>query len=86
MISFVVLKPHFIYDHNKKQYKEFGNSNDKTLLSLPVMAIVVAIIMGIIFCNINKKTHIGYFPDTSHLTKYIHVYPQSYFKPNLVQQ
>jgi hypothetical protein len=100
MISFVVLKPHFIYDHNKKQYKEFGNSNNKTLVSLPVIAIVIAIIMGIIFCNIigsienqnNKQIPI------SHPAGYYSIYPyhpnysqpfiplgQPYFKPNLVQ-
>lgn len=98
MISFVVLKPHFIYDHNKKQYKEFGSTNDKTLLSLPVLAIVLAIIMGIIFCNIKGNpehvhtqiqmpshvpTPISYYP--VYAQPFMHPVGQSYYKPNLVQ-
>jgi hypothetical protein len=61
MISFVIIKPQFIYDHSKKKYKEFalGSSGDKekSMLSLPVLAVIIAVIIGIIFCNVGQNSN-----------------------------
>ena len=49
MITIVILKPEFVYDHKNKQYREFGFTQEKTVFTMPVIAILLAIIMVIIF-------------------------------------
>jgi hypothetical protein len=72
MITLVILKPDFIYDHNKKIYREFGTTEGKTLLSLPALSIGLAILLVIVFSvlkigdkiiannNVNTKTKYKY--------------------------
>ena len=65
MITLVILKPDFIYNHNKKIYKEFGTTDGKTLLSLPAISIGMAILLVLLFSilkidNIESKTKTKY--------------------------
>ena len=76
MISLVLIKPQFIYDKNKKQYKKFGYTNGKITLSLPVVSIIVAILIGLIFTNIGKnndKCHDKQEQNNNRIIKYEYV-------------
>lgn len=55
MAFLVISKPHFIYDENKKQYKQFGKTKDKTLFTLPVIAIFLAVLLVVIFGRLGKS-------------------------------
>ena len=57
MILFVVIKPQLIYDHNKNEYKGFGDGDGKTIFTLPVLAIAIAVFIAIIFCNLGNSTN-----------------------------
>lgn len=57
MALFVLTKPDIIYNYNIKKYKEFGNTGDKTYFTLPVIAIISALLIGILFTCANKKTN-----------------------------
>ncbi len=67
MIIIVILKPDFVYDHKNKQYREFGFTQEKTVFTMPIIAILLAIIMTIIFrllksTDKKKKTKYKYIP------------------------
>jgi uncharacterized integral membrane protein len=51
-----ILKPSTIYDHKNQRFKEFGTGESKTLLPLPVVAIILAILTYIIFSQCFGKT------------------------------
>jgi Na+/H+ antiporter NhaC len=55
MVYLFWAKPEFIYDHNEDQFKEFGIENNKTPLSIHVIAIILPIIIYVIFCNANNN-------------------------------
>lgn len=58
--SLMFTKPNFIYDHHKSKYKEFGTSGDKTIFTLPIIAILLAIIVAIflVLCSPTKQSQI----------------------------
>jgi hypothetical protein len=49
MLIIILIKPDFIYDHNKSKFKEFGSSKDKSFLSLGTTAVLLAILTAILF-------------------------------------
>lgn len=57
MMLFVSTKPQFIYDHIKNEYKGFGNDGNKTFFTLPVLAIAIAVLIAIFFCNLGNTTN-----------------------------
>lgn len=65
-MSLVLLKPNFLYDDDKKEYRGFGNTDGKTLLTLPIMAIILAIFIGMSFRKKNNPVQhmipVQYYP------------------------
>lgn len=55
MILLYITKPNIIYDKEKKEFRQFGTSDGKTLLSLPVLGISLAIILYIFFNYISHE-------------------------------
>lgn len=53
--SLVLCKPNFVYDHKKGKYKEYGTSGNKTIFTLPVTAVLLAILIAIIVVVTTKK-------------------------------
>ena len=51
-------KPEFIYDKKRKKFKEFGMSNDRSIIPLPILSILLAIITYIIFFYIEQNAKI----------------------------
>lgn len=83
MVLLVITKPSFIYDDTKKKYREFGNTDGKSLFTLPVISVVFALIIVIIFKIFLSSSPIK-IPKKSY--KYIPIpyYPQQmpmYFPP-----
>ena len=59
IIILLITKPNFLYSHEKKKFKTFGCNEDETILSLPIISIIIAIILYMIFHFIellNEKT------------------------------
>ncbi len=52
----VFLKPTFLYDNEKQQYKEFGTGDNQTIFTLPMIAIILAIIIAIIAMSFKIKS------------------------------
>jgi hypothetical protein len=52
IIIIFYIKPDFIYDHSKKKFKEFGMENDQTVLTLPVLAIIISVLIYVIFSSL----------------------------------
>jgi hypothetical protein len=51
-------KPNLIYDKKTKTFKQFGMTKGKSILSLPVLAMLIAIITYICFMYIEKSSRI----------------------------
>ena len=51
-------KPNLIYDKKTKKFKQFGMQKGKSILSLPILAILISIITYIIFLHIEKSARI----------------------------
>ena len=49
IIIFIIKKPEFIYCHKTKKFKSFGCNDGQTVLSLPILSIISAIIIYMIF-------------------------------------
>lgn len=74
--TLVCTKPSFIYDYDKMCYKEFGTTTEKTIFTLPVIAIFLAIFIAVTFgllyndkkqvqtkdVNNNENKNIQYIP------------------------
>jgi hypothetical protein len=55
ILLIVLSKPDFMYNHNQHKYKEFGfGSDDNTLLTLPVVGIISALIIFNLFAYIEQ--------------------------------
>jgi hypothetical protein len=51
-------KPSIIYDKKTKKFKQFGMNSGKSVLSLPVLAILLSIIIYIIFSYVERSAQI----------------------------
>ncbi len=51
----VFAKPDFIYDHKKSKYKEYGTTENKTIFTLPIIAVLLAILIAIVIVMSSKK-------------------------------
>jgi len=60
LIMFLVIynKPNFIYDKKRKKFKEFGLTNDRSILSLPILSIIIAVVTYVIFFYIEQNAKI----------------------------
>ena len=60
MIIIIYNKPNFIYDKKRKKFKEFGLESDKSIISLPILSIIIAVITYIIFFYIEQNANYRY--------------------------
>lgn len=51
-------KPNLIYDKKTKKFKQFGMTHGKSILSLPVFAIIIAIVTYIVFFYISVSAQV----------------------------
>ena len=49
IILLFILKPDLIYDKDTQRFKEFGMGESKSLLTFPILAIIIAILIYLIF-------------------------------------
>jgi len=60
LIMFLVIynKPNFIYDKKRRKFKQFGLTNGRTIISLPILSIIIAVITYVIFFYIEQNAKI----------------------------
>ena len=58
IVLLIYLKPQFLYDNKKNQFKSFGLDKNSTIFSLPILSIFLAIIIYLIFSWIDKYNYI----------------------------
>lgn len=61
MALLYITKPNVIYDNNKKEFRQFGTTNGKTILPIYVIGILLSIILYVFFHYLalnNKKNNI----------------------------
>ena len=56
VLLLIYSKPSVIYDKKTKKFKQFGMQKGKSILSLPILAILIAIITYVIFLHFEKST------------------------------
>ena len=56
MTLIYIIKPETLYDKHKKEFRQFGINNGKTLMPIYVLAILMAIILYTLFNQIAKIT------------------------------
>ena len=49
------IKPSIIYDKKTKKYKQFGVNKGNSILPLPIIAIIIAILSYVIFYHIESS-------------------------------
>jgi hypothetical protein len=54
IILLILYKPSIIYDKKLKKYKQFGVDKQSSLLPLPILSLLIAIIIYIVFSYIEK--------------------------------
>ena len=59
IISLIYFKPEFIYDKKTKKFKQFGIGKGCTIFSLPILSIILAVILYIIFLWIDKLNNLS---------------------------
>lgn len=53
--SLVFIKPDFIYDNKKSKYKEYGTTGNKTIFTLPIISVLLALLIAVIVATTSKK-------------------------------
>lgn len=81
----VFLKPTFLYDNEKQQYKEFGTGENQTIFTLPAVAIVLAIIIAIIAMSFKIKSIISSNKNNSDGANYKFIPVPVYYQQPMVQ-
>lgn len=54
IIILILYKPNIIYDNKSKKFKQFGVDKQSSLLPLPILSLLIAIIIYIFFSYIEK--------------------------------
>ena len=54
MVLLYIIKPETLYDNNKKEFKQFGVEDGKTLLPIYIVGILLAIILYVLFNQLAK--------------------------------
>ena len=72
VISLVLIKPEFIYNHVTNEYKKFGYTDDKTKISIQMITLGLPIIMVVIFSLFGKNNETKQF--TNGVIQYIPVF------------
>lgn len=55
MIIILIIKPSFLYDHDKNEFKKFGTEDNETILNIYSISVLLAFFLYIFFNSINKK-------------------------------
>jgi hypothetical protein len=58
IILIIYNKPNFIYDKKRKKFKEFGLNHNRSIISLPILSIIIAVITYVIFFYIEQNAKI----------------------------
>lgn len=60
IIIFLVIynKPNFIFDKKRKKFKEFGLEPTKSIIPLPILSIIIAVVTYVIFFYIEQNAKI----------------------------
>jgi hypothetical protein len=58
IIIIIYNKPNFIYDKKRKKFKEFGLTNNRSIISLPILSIILSVVIYIIFFYIEQNAKI----------------------------
>lgn len=53
VISLLIIRPKFMYDEENKIFKSFGNNENQTLLSFPLVSIGSGILLYLLFLVIS---------------------------------
>lgn len=53
ILLLVLIKPNIIYDHKNNKYRSFGTDSDQTFVTMPIISIILAIIIAMLFSNYN---------------------------------
>lgn len=51
----VVVRPEFMYNKKKDQFREFGTTDGKTPFTLPVMAVMTAVIVHVVITIVQRN-------------------------------
>jgi|688.fasta_scaffold165858_3 hypothetical protein len=54
MLLIISSKPKILYDTKRKKFKQFGTGKNETVFTLPIIAILVAVLLYIIFVFIER--------------------------------
>ena len=54
IILLILYKPNIIYNKKSKKFKQFGVNKDSSLLPLPILSLLIAIIVYVLFSYIEK--------------------------------
>jgi lipopolysaccharide export LptBFGC system permease protein LptF len=69
-----IKKPNLLYDNKKKEYRQFGTTNGKTLLPIYIVGILIAIVLYVFFNHIAQnnvsKKHVSII-ETNNTTQQI---------------
>jgi hypothetical protein len=57
MLLLCITKPDYIYDNDKKEFREFGTDNGNTLLPIYIIGVLLAMITYIFFSYLSKKSN-----------------------------
>lgn len=57
IILLYIIKPDVVYDHNKKEFRQFGTTNGKTLLPIYVISILLAILLYAFFYYLYQRNN-----------------------------
>ena len=79
MIIMIVLKPSFIYDHDKSKFKEFGFKKNKSFLSIGSVGIFAAFLIGILLVFFGKSDNEK--EDKTSNIQYVQVPVPQYIQP-----
>ena len=55
VVGIYLYKPSFMYDYENNKFKEFGFTEEKTMFSLPVMAIILSIIIYLVILHFSDN-------------------------------
>jgi len=58
IIIIIYNKPNFIYDKKRNKFKEFGLEHNKSIITLPILSIILAVVTYIIFFYIEQNAKI----------------------------
>jgi hypothetical protein len=72
MLLLYITKPDVIYDHNKREFRQFGTTDGKTLLPIYVVGILLAIILYVFFHYLSMSWRVDKSDETKTIVHNLH--------------